>query len=474
MTKIISGGLLVLLAFSYGDCSARRPATDGNKEAVQARKANPSSNDIKSDQTQSPAKLTGGFIQVGDAEKKLPVGKWADLLGELKTNAGVDTIMVQSAFFQDKDESKHHYIVLAQGTLDPNNPKYDPKMVLAANDPTNAILTFADTHGQTVYLGLWMQDLPFGTMAGSLKDVEDYFRIATQRSTAAADVIWNLYHQHPSFGGWYIAHELWNFPFGDQSEETLKKQGAVKSFIKTVGDKCRELNNRKEADGKSKDRKLAISAYFNPWFDPPTAGPKVVRQVFESILKGSDLDVLIIQDSVGAKCLGNEKLDDEGKEAGREQIKRKMLPEYLKAYYGAAKAAANQAHPVKLWNDLEVFEVVSGRCPTPQQFQTPDATLPFRPTNIDRLKWQFNVALRDPETGQPYLDPDTNQPVQLFEKFIVFDFFHYMNTVIPEGFGTDVANTQSQRAKLFNDYRREIMNGPSPAPTRNRGTKKRA
>ena len=150
-----------------------------------------------------------------------------------------------------------------------------------------------------------------------------------------------------------------------------------------------------------------------------------------------------------------------------------MLPEYLRAYYGAAKAAANQAHPVKLWNDLEVFEVVSGRCPTPQQFQTPDANLPFRPTNVDRLKWQFNVALRDPETGQPYLDPDTNQPVQLFEKFIVFDFFHYMNTVIPEGFGTDVANTQSQRAKLFNDYRREILNGPSPAPTPNRGTKKR-
>src|SRR5262249_16506766 len=159
-----------------------------------------------------------------------------------KTNADADTIMVQSAFSQDNDESRHHYIVLAQGTLDPNNPKYDPKMVLASNDPINAILTFADTHGQTVYLGLWMQDVPFGTMAGSLEGVEKYFRIATQRSTAAADVLWNLYHQHPSFGGWYIAHELWNFPFGNQSEETLKKEEAVKLFIKTVGDKCRELN----------------------------------------------------------------------------------------------------------------------------------------------------------------------------------------------------------------------------------------
>jgi hypothetical protein len=177
---------------------------------------------------------------------------------------------------------------------------------------------------------------------------------------------------------------------------------------------------------------------------------------------------LIVQDSVGAKCLGSEGLENERKVRERDQIKQITLPDYLKAYYDAAKAASNGGRPIKLWDDLEAYETISGRCPSDR----PEAAMPFKPSNIERLKWQITVALRDPETNETYVDPDTNQPVQLFEKLVVFDFFHYMNTVIPDGFGTDVANTQSLRAKLFNDYRREIMDGPPLAPGRNRDVKK--
>lgn len=34
-----------------------------------------------------------------------------------------------------------------------------------------------------------------------------------------------------------------------------------------------------------------------------------------------------------------------------------------------------------------------------------------------------------------------------------------MNTVIPQGFGTDAANTPQLRAKLLNDYKREFVDG---------------
>lgn len=62
-------------------------------------------------------------------------------------------------------------------------------------------------------------------------------------------------------------------------------------------------------------------------------------------------------------------------------------------------------------------------------------------------------------TGEPYTDFETEEPIQLFDKFVVFDVFHYMNTVIPEGFGTDAANTRQLRTALFNDYKREFVDG---------------
>jgi hypothetical protein len=176
---------------------------------------------------------------------------------------------------------------------------------------------------------------------------------------------------------------------------------------------------------------------------------------------------LILQDSVAAKCLGAEKLDDAKKEAERTSIKTTILPEYPRAFYEAAKAASSPGQPIQLWDDMEAYEAVSGRCPTPKPFQTPEAAQPFKPSNIARLKWQFEVAMRDPTTNEPYADFETGEPIQLFDKLVVFDVFHYMNTVIPEGFGTDAANTQQLRASLFNDYKHEFVDGRlQPFPQR--------
>lgn len=401
-------------------------------------------------------RLTGGFIQLGDDETKLPSARWADLLGEMNDKLGMDTVLIQALFYEDKKSKKHPYIVLSQGTIDPDNPRYSANMVLSKEDPTDAILTYADSHGMNVYVGLWMQELRFETVAGSSADLDNFLKDATRKSTAAAELAWNLYHRHPSFRGWYIAYELWNFPFRFDKDRD-KKQGMLRQFLVSVAAKCDELNGRKEADGKGVDRPVAVSAFFNPWFDQPSAGPPVTTDTFKSVLTGSGLDTLILQDSVGAKCLGGEVLDD-GKPAEREEIKRRLMPEYLRAFYEAAKAAGTPSHPVQLWDDVEAYETVSGRCPSDR----PEASQPFKPSNITRLKWQFDVATMDPMTGQPYVDFETDQPIQLFDRFVVFDSFHYMNTVIPQGFGTDAANTQQLRTALFNDYKREFIDGSGP------------
>ena len=402
---------------------------------------------------QSP-RLTGGFIQLGNPEKGLPRDRWGALLGEMKDNLGMDTVLVQALF--SEDAGKHHFITLSQGTINADNPQYDPKMRLSKEDPTDAILDYADSHGMKVYVGLWMQELGFGEVAGDVPQLERFLKEAERKSTAAAELTWNLYHRHPSFQGWYIPYELWNFPFG-QDRNRNRKQELLRQFLSRVVAKCKELNGRKEADGKGVDRPVAVSAFFNPWFDRGEAGPDVATNTFTSVLTGSGLDTLILQDSVGAKCLGAERLDDATKEAAREEIKQRILPEYLRAFYEAAKAASIPSRRIQVWNDVEAFETVSGRCPTPRQFQTPEAALPFKPTNINRLKWQFEVATRDPMTNAPYVDFDTDQPIQLFDKFVVFDVFHYMNTVVPEGFGTDAANTRQLRTTLFNDYKHEFV-----------------
>ena len=410
-------------------------------------------------------RLTGGFIQLGNAEKALPRAKWGELLGEMRNKLGMDTVLIQALFYEDRAHAKHPYIVLSRGTINPEDPRYDRRMVLSSEDPTDAMLKYADDHGMEVYLGLWMEEIEYGAVGGEVATLERFLKEAERKTVAVAELAWNLYHRHPSFKGWYVAHELWNFPIG-QDANRARKQELFRQFLGRVTAKCKELNARKEADGKGRERPVAVSAFFNPWFDRNMAGPDATTGTFTSILTGSGIDRLILQDSVGAKCLGTEKLDGAEKEKKREEIRTTIMPEYLRAFYEAAKAASPPGQRIQVWNDLEAYETVSERCPTPKPFQTPEAAVPFKPTNIARLKWQFEVATRDPMTGEAYTDFDTDEPIQLFDKFVVFDVFHYMNTVIPQGFGTDAANTQQLRTTLFNDYKREFVDGSFNPPLR--------
>lgn len=397
-----------------------------------------------------PPRLSGGFIQLGDPERRLPRAKWGELLGEMRDRLRMDTVLIQALFSED-DAGKHCFINLSKGQIDAARPHYDSGMVLAV-DPTDAMLEYADRHGVDVYVGLWMADLQYGTVAGEPDVLEHFLDEAAGKSNAAAEIAWNLYHRHPSFKGWYIAYELWNFPFGDRGPKSVRKQELFRQFLRRVSHKCRELNARKESDGKARDRSVAVSAFFNPWFDRGAAGPDVTKDVFSSVLADSGINTFILQDSVGAKCLGSEKLDGADRERTRELIKGTTMPEYLTAFYEAVKVASGTSHNIHLWYDVEAYETASGRCPTPE------ASQPFRPSDIGRLKWQFSVATIDPRTGEPYADPGSGDPVQFFEKFLVFDTFHYMNTVVPDGFGTATANTVALRTKLFDDYKREFVN----------------
>jgi hypothetical protein len=389
--------------------------------------------------------------------------KWPELLGELNTKAGMDTFIIQRLFFRYNGPPRSH-IALKEGSINVNDPQYSPSMVLAANDPTNAILNYADqtyrnanqSDDMKIYVGLWMDEMPWPMVVDkSPAELEAYLNGVAEKLIKVANLAWNLYHQHPSFRGWYISHEFWNFPYGDRSEASQRKQELFKKFLSKVVAACKELNKKPEAGGRLPDRPVALSVYFNPWLYYDYAGPPRTEALYTSILTDSGLDVLMVQDSIGTRCLGNEKLDSELLERKRADEIRPLVPYFLKAFGNAARAASTDSHKIALWDDVEAFEIVPGTdgCHGEQPY---NQNSPLRPTNIDRLKWQFSAAA---------IDPDTDEPAQFFEKFVIFDLFHYLNRVVPEGFGTAAGNTQAMRTGLFDQYLRTFVNQPfNPQP----------
>ncbi|MBV9928022.1 MAG: hypothetical protein JOZ96_23590 [Acidobacteria bacterium] len=252
--------------------------------------------------------------------------------------------------------------------------------------------------------------------------------------------------------------QFWNFPYGDGSAASRVKHELFKTFLKKVVAGCKELNKRAEEGGKLPERPVAVSAYFNPWLYLGWAGPSQTEVLYTSLLTGSDLDVLMVQDSIGTRCLYNEKLDNAALERKRDTEVRPLTPDFLRAFGNSARNASGDGHRIALWDDVEAFEVVpgTGGCRGEQPYND-NASL--RPTSIDRLKWQFNVANDSAEGGEQG---------PLFEKFVFFDLFHYLNTVVPEGFGTAAGNTQALRSQLFTQYIQNFANQPDkPQPVVN-------
>jgi Domain of unknown function (DUF4434) len=187
-----------------------------------------------------PLRATGGFIQLDDAEMRFT--KWPELLGELNTKAGMDTFIIQRLFFRYNGPPRSH-IALKEGSINVNDPQYNPSMVLAANDPTNAILNYADqtysnanqSDDMKIYVGLWMDEMPWKTVVEvPPAELEAYLNGIAEKLIKVTNLAWSLYHQHPSFRGWYISHEFWNFPYGDGKEASQRKQDLFKKFLNRV------------------------------------------------------------------------------------------------------------------------------------------------------------------------------------------------------------------------------------------------
>lgn len=298
-------------------------------------------------------RLDGTFIQYQSWMMTLDAGAWQKEL-EAMNRAGIRIILVQWLRY--------------------NETSFLPDDSLK-NDPTESILAYADRLGLQVFLGLSMDDDWWSKALDA-----SYLKRAGDGAILAADAIWRLYGAHPSFAGWYIPQEPWDGGYTDSQTSLLR------SFFRRVSDRCKTLSNGKPVS-------------FSPFFSGAST-PEVMGAFCKKLLEGSGLDILMLQDGVGARGWDTEVED--------------RVPPYFRAIANACLAAG-----VALWSDLESFRL-AGENPTQ-----------FAPASINRLCQQMAVEA-------PFV-----------QHLVTFDFFHYISP-----------HRGPAQKQLYDDYLRACVDRP--------------
>lgn len=243
---------------------------------------------------------------------------------------------------------KIHTIILQWTQADGKN-LFDPP------DPFPAILELARQRRMKFIFGL-RHDSRWWREWGNA----EYLREEARESVALAREVHRRYGKHPAFAGFYIPYELWDGSWTETQVENLRE------LLRTIGGACRQL-----APGKP--------VFLAPFF----AGllpPERFEQLWLKLLQGRPVDVVALQDGVGAR-------------GWDEQIEERVPP-----YFAAMQRACRQ-QGVKLWCDLECFRLTNADPSRPQ----------FAPASAERVMRQLRVV-------SPYV-----------ERVVIFDFYHYMS-----------------------------------------------
>jgi hypothetical protein len=274
--------------------------------------------------------ITGTFIQYQSWMMKLDEGAWRRELDAMRA-AGISVVIIQ--------------------WLEMDNTSFIPPDENAP-DPTRVILEYADEHGMRVFVGLSHADLWWRR----LRD-ESYLNAAYDKSARVASEAWKRYGRHPSFAGWYFPQEIKdaNYPL-----LFIKR---LHDFLRLLGDRCRSLSGAKP---------VAIA--------PAMMGlnsPDQIQREYTALLLDSGVNILILQDGIGARDWGPD------------------LENRITLYFGVMRSAC-WASGVEMWSDVEIFH----------HGATPAVSVP---APIERIRRQ--IAAEAP----------------FVTSFVMFDFFHYMS-----------------------------------------------
>ena len=261
-------------------------------------------------------------------------------------------------------------------------------------EPLLYTLDAAAKNGVKVWLGLYLNESSnsynwWSAISDNTITANDSAIIQhhIDRSNAVAKDLITLYGNHPAFGGIYYSIEVANLGFIPPANHPY-----LAYIIQSVANTVHKA---------SPTTQLAMCPFFNT-----TLGtPQEFEDMWNYVLKNSDLDILMIQDGVGVDPFTLTTTND------------KVTP-YIKAI---AKAA--QQNNVPLWGNAELFTNLGTR-------ESPS----FIPTDTAKLKLQI-------QTLAPYVN-----------KIVSFGF-EYLD---PNPKYTSISS--EKRSKLYNDYKQFYQN----------------
>jgi len=181
------------------------------------------------------------------------------------------------------------------------------------HDVVDRALDAADASGVRVYLGLQIND-DWWTIYLSDKSWLDH---EAKLANVLADDLWKRYSHHKSLSGWYLPFEV------DNVATTPAEWDNLVAFYRVVGSHLHKLTAGKP---------ILISPFFSTAAD---LSPSQWQTMWEYILKRSPLDILALQDGVGA---GHTTKND------------------LPAWFSAVGNAIQNSRPqTQFWADTETF-----------------------------------------------------------------------------------------------------------------------
>ncbi|WP_455150079.1 DUF4434 domain-containing protein [Capnocytophaga sp.] len=297
-------------------------------------------------QQTTPKALTGTFVQLFGKDN-WSEAQWDEFFTEIK-DLGMNTLIVQYTAF--KNPSNDITWFNSANTFTATKSKHTLERVLAS----------AQRKGIEVHIGLHFDD----TYWQHQTDVA-WLQTQANYCIAIAEEIQAQFGTHVAFKGWYIPHEPEPNAYNTDEKVRLFRE----HFVDRISNRLHQLNNKP----------VSIAAFWNSSLSTPDQ-----LQHFMAELSKSNLQIIMLQDGVGAQHVTLER---------------------LASYYEAAQRGLfeeNKNYKGVFWSDLETFA-------------SPNGEYPFHPATFDRVKQQLETALSIPKVS----------------KIVSFHYFDDMSTKSP-------------------------------------------
>ncbi len=326
--------------------------------------------------------LNGGFIQYETASFDLGRNDWDGLINRMD-GLKMTTVIIQFLGKVAKVGPEAPALwcdVLGKKDKDPT------RFILQRVEALNADGR-PEERKIKVYLGLI---LPPDSAVGQIKYWnEDKLKAFAHANGDFAERVAGRYKGSSAFGGWYIPLENWVGKY-EQGDEFPK---GWHDFFQAVTGACK----------RQVDKPVAISPFL-PFIGYVTPEDAAAR-TFAEIVKGTGVDIVMLQDSVGAKP----DLWSAAKAAPCLRSLRKALPK-----------------GTKLWANLENFELQGGR-------------------NVPGTLVRFDAQI------------DAARGIEGLDQLVTFEFFYYMNGTVFFQYLRDIPNYESRMTKMYEGYKAKYV-----------------